>query len=211
MEPLTERQRKVLEVMQQYSREHGFPPTLREIGEATGLSNVSAVRGHVIAIEKKGYIAKDPDKARSIRILHSPSLFSRLKRKLHEVARTDEDVFHHIEYGLAMVTQGRVPVFSGARKDDLAQALQKEAVERGWALTDVRVEPTRLMLVVRVWPNHSPQLVVQRIQAVGTALCRRWRMACPGGKLWARPHVITTYPSELEGLAGLLIEEAKTT
>ncbi|MEI8191834.1 MAG: hypothetical protein WCI75_19140, partial [candidate division NC10 bacterium] len=60
------------------------------------------------------------------------------------MARTDEDVLHHIEYGLAMVTQDRRPVFSGPRKDDLVQALRKESVERGWVLTDVRVEPARL-------------------------------------------------------------------
>ena len=100
MKPLTNRQSSVLEFVAKYSYRRGFPPTLREIGDGTGLSNVSAVRGHIMALEKKGYITKDPDKARSIRIVHSPSALSKLKRQLHEFARTDEGVLHKIIYGV---------------------------------------------------------------------------------------------------------------
>ena len=65
MRPTTERQQAILDFVQQHLADHGFPPTLREIGEALGLAHVSAVRGHLAALEKKGYIVKDPDKARS--------------------------------------------------------------------------------------------------------------------------------------------------
>ena len=56
MRPLTNRQSALLEFVVEYSSRRGFPPTLREIGNGTGLSNISAVRGHVMALEKKGYI-----------------------------------------------------------------------------------------------------------------------------------------------------------
>ncbi|MHC4570346.1 MAG: LexA family protein, partial [Planctomycetota bacterium] len=94
-----------MEFVVEYLSERGFPPTLREIGDGTGLSNISAVRGHVMALEKKGYIRKDPDKARSIRVLRSPSAFSKLKRQLHEFARTDEGVLHKIVYGVGLATR----------------------------------------------------------------------------------------------------------
>ena len=53
MKPLTSRQKTVLDYVGQHSQERGYPPTLREIGEATGVSNISAVRGHIAALEKK--------------------------------------------------------------------------------------------------------------------------------------------------------------
>ena len=53
-ETLTERQRKVLDFVQGYVDGHGFPPTLREIGDAVGIASLNAVRGHLAALEKKG-------------------------------------------------------------------------------------------------------------------------------------------------------------
>jgi SOS-response transcriptional repressor LexA len=81
MKPLTHRQRTVLDFVGEYCRRQGFPPTLREIGEGIGLQNISAVRGHVTALLKKGYITKEDSKARSIRIVHSLSVFSKIKRR----------------------------------------------------------------------------------------------------------------------------------
>ena len=85
MRPLTDQQRKVLSFLEKYLHDHGFPPTLREVGQAVRLANVNAVRGHLSALEKKGYITKDPDKARSIRIIRPPSPLSLIKRKIHQV------------------------------------------------------------------------------------------------------------------------------
>ena len=103
MRPLTPKQQAILDFVGEFSRDHGFAPSLREIGEAVGLTNVSAVRGHVAALEKKGYIAKEADKARSIRFL-KPSPFSAFKRKLHEVFRTDHGVIHRVVLALAWPT-----------------------------------------------------------------------------------------------------------
>ena len=96
MKLLTNRQRTVLEFVGQYSQTRGFPPTLREIGDGMGLSNISAVRGHISALEKKGYITKEADKARSIRVIYAPSVFSKIKRQLHEFASTDRGVLHNV-------------------------------------------------------------------------------------------------------------------
>ena len=75
--PLTDQQESVLTFVEEFSRDRGFPPTLREIGDALGLPNVNAVRGHLAALEKKGYITRAPDKARSIQVVHAPSAISR--------------------------------------------------------------------------------------------------------------------------------------
>ncbi|HLN61527.1 MAG TPA: transcriptional repressor LexA [Symbiobacteriaceae bacterium] len=66
---LSERQQRMLDVLRQYIREHGYPPSVRELGELVGLSSTSTVHGHLEALERKGYIRRDPTKSRTIDIL----------------------------------------------------------------------------------------------------------------------------------------------
>ena len=186
MKPLTHRQSTILEFVTKYYNRKGYPPTLREIGGGTGLSNISAVRGHIAALEKKGYIKKEPDKARSIRIVHSPSAFSKFKRQLHEFARTDQGVLHKIIYGVALATRKHRHYFVGQQKKWLDKALKRRAVEHGWKFLRKQIEPDHIVLVVEVWPNHSPDLVVSRIRQSGNMMRLRHLKHFPGKSLWAR-------------------------
>jgi repressor LexA len=68
-EPLTERQRQVLQFIKDEIRTKGYPPSVREIGEAIGLSSSSTVHGHLARLEEKGYIKRDPTKPRAIEVL----------------------------------------------------------------------------------------------------------------------------------------------
>ncbi|NLY51390.1 MAG: transcriptional repressor LexA [Firmicutes bacterium] len=70
MRELTERQREVLEFIKERVREKGYPPSVREIGEAVGLRSSSTVHGHLRRLESKGYIRRDPTKPRAIEIIH---------------------------------------------------------------------------------------------------------------------------------------------
>lgn len=65
---LTNRQQKVLDFIVNYSRDTGYPPTVREIAGAFGISSKGAY-DHLIAIEKKGYIRRDPAKPRAIELM----------------------------------------------------------------------------------------------------------------------------------------------
>ena len=203
--PLTDQQRIVLAFVGEFSDRHGFPPTLREIGDAVGLTHTNAVRGHLAALEKKGYIARTPDKARSIRVVHAPSAFSRFKRKLHEVLHTDEGVFHRVVYGLAWTTWRGTPCLTGAQAEEMAEALDREAVEHGWTILDKKVEPDHVLVVVQAWPNHSPQQTVHRFQSAGKVLRRRKPERFPGDKLWGRGYVVTTDVELLDELAQKLL------
>jgi repressor LexA len=71
MRGITERQRKVLEGIHHISRERGYPPTVREIGERLGLRSSCTVQRHLEALERKGYIKRSPAKARSIEIIQA--------------------------------------------------------------------------------------------------------------------------------------------
>ncbi|WP_329611660.1 transcriptional repressor LexA [Kitasatospora herbaricolor] len=70
---LTDRQTRILRFVEQAVELRGFPPSMREIGEAVGLSSVSSVAYQVLALEKKGHLVRDPHTPpRACRIRHSP-------------------------------------------------------------------------------------------------------------------------------------------
>jgi repressor LexA len=62
---LTPRQRKIIEVIEDSVRRDGFPPTLREIGEATGLASASSVSYQLSTLEKKGYLSRGSGRPRT--------------------------------------------------------------------------------------------------------------------------------------------------
>jgi repressor LexA len=66
---LTKRQQEVLDYVRQEVNRRGFPPSVREIGEAVGLSSSSTVHSHLTALESKGYIRRDPSKPRAVELL----------------------------------------------------------------------------------------------------------------------------------------------
>lgn len=65
---LTARQRQVLEFIDSEVRERGYPPSVREIGEAVGLSSSSTVHAHLAALQEKGFLKRDPTKPRAIEV-----------------------------------------------------------------------------------------------------------------------------------------------
>jgi repressor LexA len=66
---LTDRQREILEYIRSEVHRRGFPPSVREIGEAVGLSSSSTVHSHLSALESKGFIRRDPSKPRALEVL----------------------------------------------------------------------------------------------------------------------------------------------
>jgi len=71
LDRLTGRQAAILEFIQQSLRDHGYPPSVREIGEAVGLASSSTVHGHLARLEAKGYLRRDPSKPRAIEVFAS--------------------------------------------------------------------------------------------------------------------------------------------
>lgn len=70
MSKLSNRQQTILDFIKNEVREKGYPPSVREIGEAVGLASSSTVHGHLDRLEKKGLIRRDPTKPRAIEILN---------------------------------------------------------------------------------------------------------------------------------------------
>ncbi|GAA1732745.1 transcriptional repressor LexA [Isoptericola hypogeus] len=66
---LTPRQRRVLETIRVSVDTRGYPPTMREIGEAVGLASPSSVKHQLTTLERKGYLRRDPNRPRAIEVV----------------------------------------------------------------------------------------------------------------------------------------------
>jgi repressor LexA len=69
---LSERQRTILEVIHQHVDAHGYPPSVREIGDAVGLKSPSSVHAQLEVLEDKGYLRRDPTKPRALELGRDP-------------------------------------------------------------------------------------------------------------------------------------------
>lgn len=97
---ISKRQQSIYEYICAYSTEHGYPPSVREIGAAVGLASPSTVHMHLKALEEKGYIKRDSKKPRTIEVVaeEAPAPAARL-------ASVRQDVDHNT---IALPLIGRV-------------------------------------------------------------------------------------------------------
>ncbi|MEN8040918.1 MAG: transcriptional repressor LexA [Actinomycetota bacterium] len=67
---LTSRQREILDLISSTVADRGYPPSVREIGDAVGLSSPSTVHSHLSTLASEGFIRRDPTKPRAIEVIH---------------------------------------------------------------------------------------------------------------------------------------------
>lgn len=78
---VTKRQRQVLDFIEHQMRERGFPPSVREIGEAVGLTSPSTVHSHLRTLTRLGYLRRDPTKPRAIEVRWDPNSGAIMERR----------------------------------------------------------------------------------------------------------------------------------
>ena len=78
---LTTRQREILDVIERHMQDRGYPPSVREIGEAVGLTSPSTVHNHLSTLQRLGYLRRDPTKPRAIEVRFDPSSGAQLERR----------------------------------------------------------------------------------------------------------------------------------
>ena len=71
---LTERQHKILDYIRYVTKVRNYPPSVREIGEAVGLSSSSTVHNHLNQLERRGLIKRDPSKSRTVQLVQDAEL-----------------------------------------------------------------------------------------------------------------------------------------
>ncbi|MEJ7721032.1 MAG: helix-turn-helix domain-containing protein [Ilumatobacteraceae bacterium] len=73
---ITARQREILDFIELQMRDHGYPPSVREIGEAVGLTSPSTVHSHLNTLERLGHLRRDPTKPAPSRCGGTPTQVS---------------------------------------------------------------------------------------------------------------------------------------
>src|SRR5690242_8595062 len=78
---LTGRQREIWSYLVDYVDRHGYPPSVREIGEAVGLTSPSTVHAHLRTLQRLGYLRRDPTKPRAIEVRYDPNSGAAMERR----------------------------------------------------------------------------------------------------------------------------------
>ena len=78
---ITRRQRQVLEFIEQHMLDKGYPPSVREIGEAVGLTSPSTVHSHLNTLQRLGFLRRDPTKPRAIEVRWDPNSGAVMERR----------------------------------------------------------------------------------------------------------------------------------
>ena len=79
--PISTRQRSILEYIEQQIRERGYPPSVREIGDAVGLTSPSTVHSHLNTLQRLGYLRRDPTKPRAIEVRYDTNSGAVMERR----------------------------------------------------------------------------------------------------------------------------------
>ncbi len=117
---LTERQQQVLDFIRKTVTERGYPPSVREIGDAVGLSSPSTVHSHLNSLVEAGALRKDPSKPRAIVVVDDEGLVAQSDGRTRDIpvlgriaAGTPILAAEHVDEVMALPTQlvGDGPVF----------------------------------------------------------------------------------------------------
>src|SRR6476646_8709062 len=78
---LTQRQHDIIVFIERTVNERGYPPSVREIGEAVGLASPSTVHSHLSTLQRLGYLRRDPTKPRAIEVRFDPASGASVERR----------------------------------------------------------------------------------------------------------------------------------
>src|SRR6202521_1592792 len=78
---LSNMRKAILDCISEAVRDRGYPPSVREIGEAVGLTSPSTVHAHLATLQKQGFLRRDPTKPRAIEVRYDPASGTALERR----------------------------------------------------------------------------------------------------------------------------------
>ncbi len=188
---LTPRQRKVLEVIRESVERRGYPPTVREIGEAVGLTSTSSVSHQLTMLQRKGFLRRDPSKPRAVDVRLPGEVAAALERAVDEAA---ERAAHPQPAYVPVV--GRIaaggPILAEQAVEEVFP-LPRELVGSG-TLFLLKVVGDSMIdaaiadgdwVVVRQQPTaHNGEIIAAMID--GEATVKTYKKS--GGHVWLLPH-----------------------
>jgi len=129
---LTKRQQEIFDFIKRYSARHGYPPTVRDIGKAIGLTSSSTVHAHLANLEKVGVLRRDPTKPRALEIIGDKARKAVLPTGLPLVGRVaagqpllaDENIEDYVE----------VPPIAGGDEGEYVLKVQGDSMKNAGIL-----------------------------------------------------------------------------
>jgi repressor LexA len=156
---LNPRQRQILDYLRDHSRDHSYPPTVREIGRAVGLSSSSTVQNHLNTLETRGFITRDPAKSRTVEIVNTDVSRGRGENIVHlplvgrVAAGTPvlavENVEEHLDVGTeiaggndsyALTVHGESMIDAGIRDGDIVVVSPRRDAPANGTIVVARIE-----------------------------------------------------------------------
>ena len=188
---LTPRQRKVLEFIRDSVERRGYPPTVREIGEAVGLTSTSSVSHQLAMLQKKGFLRRDPSRPRAVDVRMPGEVASAVERVEDEAAERAARPAPAYVPVIGRIAAGG-PVLAEQAVEDVFP-LPRELVGSG-TLFMLKVVGDSMVdaaiadgdwVVVRQQPNaENGDIVAAMIDGEATVKTYKRR----DGKVWLLPH-----------------------
>jgi repressor LexA len=169
---LSERHKKILEVLKRYQDETGYPPSIREIGKQTGISSTSVVNYYLNQLEEEGYIERDRKISRGVRLVKNISgqlqgIAANVRNAVEDLIRVP--VVGRIVAGLPMPVPGSdFAYYDQESSVEIARSLLKPgdkeedlfALEvQGDSMVDAMVNDGDIVVMKRAQDAHNGEMV----------------------------------------------------
>jgi repressor LexA len=187
---LSKRQREIYDFVAAYSRRHGYPPTVREIGAEIGLASPSTVHAHLAKLEQAGYLRRDPTKPRALELVGRKAAGNRGGAEVHVLPLVGE-----IAAGGPILAEENVEDYLGvpaplARGDDEFLLRVK-----GQSMIEAGIMPGDYVVVSRQSTAESGDVVVALVgedESAGEATVKTFYR--DGGRIMLKPENATMRP-----------------
>jgi len=153
---LTRRQKEILTFVQRYSEAHGYPPSVREIGQALGLTSSSTVHSHLAALERKGYLRRDPSKPRALEVLRD-------EREIPARKVVALPVVGRVAAGQPILAQENIEEYFPLPADFVRSEEAFILHVRGDSMINAGIQDGDLLLVRRQPTAQNGEIVVARV------------------------------------------------
>jgi repressor LexA len=173
---LTPRQQRILSVIREAVSEHGYPPSIREIGDRVNLTSTSSVHSQLYQLEKKGYIRRDPTKPRAIELVDgAPRRFMAMVPLMTgQIAAgapilAEENVEEHVPLPRDLVGQGELFMLrvrgdsmkdAGVLDGDMVVVRKQETAENGEMVAAMLVDGSEGEATVKTWSRQGDRVLL---------------------------------------------------
>lgn len=159
---ITDKQREILEFIKKEIMEHGYPPTVREIGEAVKLKSTSSVHLHLENLEKNGFIRRDPTKPRAIEIVDE-TFYNVQRREMAQVP-----IVGNVAAGMPILAEENVEEYFPMPVDYLPNEETFFLHVKGESMINIGIYDGDLVLVKRQNTAADGEIVVALVEDSAT-------------------------------------------